>query len=192
MSGFCFAGHFFPPIFTLTFHYLIYQWFINALICGGKIWWYQQLRYKMFLLYRIIYYVIKWKNYFSISVSCRRRQRHPTLVLLPGKSHGPRTLVGCSPWGRWESNTTERLHFHFSLSCPGEGSGNHSSVLAWRIPGTGEPGGLLSMKSHRVGHDWSDLAAAAGVLVAQSCLTLQPHEQAPLAKEFSKWEYWSG
>ena len=37
----------------------------------------------------------------------------------------------------------------------------HSSVLAWRIPGTGEPGGLLSMGSHRVGHDWSDLAAAA-------------------------------
>ena len=36
----------------------------------------------------------------------------------------------------------------------------HSSVLAWRIPGTGEPGGLLSMESHRVGHDWSDLAAA--------------------------------
>ena len=36
----------------------------------------------------------------------------------------------------------------------------HSSVLAWRIPGTGEPGGLLSMGSHRVGHDWSDLAAA--------------------------------
>ena len=37
----------------------------------------------------------------------------------------------------------------------------HSSVLAWRIPGTGEPGGLLSMGSRRVGHDWSDLAAAA-------------------------------
>ena len=37
----------------------------------------------------------------------------------------------------------------------------HSSVLAWRIPGTGEPGGLLSMGSHRVGHDWSNLAAAA-------------------------------
>ena len=39
----------------------------------------------------------------------------------------------------------------------------HSSVLAWRIPGTGEPGGLPSMGSHRVGHDWSDLAAAAAV-----------------------------
>ena len=42
----------------------------------------------------------------------------------------------------------------------------HSSVLAWRIPGTGEPGGLLSMGLHRVGHDWSDLAAAAAKLVS--------------------------
>ena len=40
----------------------------------------------------------------------------------------------------------------------------HSSVLAWRIPGTGEPGWLLSMGSHRVGHDWSDLAAAAAAV----------------------------
>ena len=46
------------------------------------------------------------------------------LVLLPGKSHGRRSLVGCSPWGRSESDTTERLHFHFSLSCIGEGNGN--------------------------------------------------------------------
>ena len=53
-----------------------------------------------------------------------RRQWHPTLVLLPGKSHGRRSLVGCSPWGREESDTTERLHFHFSLSCTGEGNGN--------------------------------------------------------------------
>ena len=54
----------------------------------------------------------------------RRRQWHPTPVLLPGKSHGQRSLVGCSPWGRTESDTTERLQFHFSLSCIGEGNGN--------------------------------------------------------------------
>ena len=54
----------------------------------------------------------------------RRRQWHPTPVLLPGKSHGWRSLVGCSPCGRWGSDTTERLHFHFSLSCIGEGNGN--------------------------------------------------------------------
>ena len=53
-----------------------------------------------------------------------RRQWHPTPVLLPGKSHGWRSLVSCSPWGREESDTTERLHFHFSLSCVGEGNGN--------------------------------------------------------------------
>ena len=54
----------------------------------------------------------------------RRRQWHPTPVFLPGKSHGWRSLVGCSPWGRRESDTTERLHFPFSLSCIGEGNGN--------------------------------------------------------------------
>ena len=53
-----------------------------------------------------------------------RRQWHPTPVLLPGKSHGRRSLVGCRPWGREESDTTERLHFHFSLSCIGEGNSN--------------------------------------------------------------------
>ena len=53
-----------------------------------------------------------------------RRQWHPTPVLLPGKSHGRRSLVGCRPWGPEESDMTERLHFHFSLSCIGEGNGN--------------------------------------------------------------------
>ena len=54
----------------------------------------------------------------------RRRQWQPTPVLLPGKSHGWRSLVGCSPWRREESDMTERLHFDFSLSCIGEGNGN--------------------------------------------------------------------
>ena len=53
-----------------------------------------------------------------------RRQWHPTPVLLPGKSHGWRSLEGCSPWSRWGSDTTKQLHFHFSLSCIGEGNGN--------------------------------------------------------------------
>ena len=59
-----------------------------------------------------------------ISVLIQRRQWHPTPVLLPGKSHGWRRLVGCSPWGSEESDTTKQLHFHFSLSCTGEGNGN--------------------------------------------------------------------
>ena len=53
-----------------------------------------------------------------------RRQWHPTPEFLPGKSHGWWSLVGCSPWGRKESDTTERLHFHSSLSCIGEGNDN--------------------------------------------------------------------
>ena len=54
----------------------------------------------------------------------QRRQWHPIPVLLPGKSHGQKSLVGCGPWGHEESDTTEQLHFHFSLSCIGEGNGN--------------------------------------------------------------------
>ena len=54
----------------------------------------------------------------------RRRQWHPTPVLLPGKSHGRRSLEGCSRWGHWGSDTTERLYFHFSLSRIGEGNGS--------------------------------------------------------------------
>ena len=63
----------------------------------------------------------KWLN---VRHELWRRQWHPTPVLLPGKSHGRRSLEGCSPWGRWRSDTTEWLHFHFSLSCIGEGNGN--------------------------------------------------------------------
>ena len=57
---------------------------------------------------------------FSVG-DIRRRHWHPAPVLLPGKSHGRRSLVGCSPWGRKKSDT---LHFHFSLSCIWEGNGN--------------------------------------------------------------------
>ena len=53
-----------------------------------------------------------------------RRAWQPTPVHLPGKSHGQRSLVGCSPWGHEESDMTERLDFHFSFSCIGEGNGN--------------------------------------------------------------------
>ena len=67
-----------------------------------------------------------WNNpYFTQSIHIEwRRQWHPTPVLLPGKSHGRRSLVGCRPWGYEESDMTERLLFHFSLSCIGEGNGN--------------------------------------------------------------------
>ena len=53
-----------------------------------------------------------------------KRQWYRTPVFLPGKSHGRKSLEGCSPWGRWGSDMTERFHIHFSLSCIGEGNGN--------------------------------------------------------------------
>ena len=62
--------------------------------------------------------------YYSSLQQTRRRQWHPIAVLVPGKSHGWSSLAGYSPGGRKESDTTERLHFHFSLSCTGEGNGN--------------------------------------------------------------------
>ena len=64
-----------------------------------------------------------WNNLGSNSYTKRRRQWHPTPTLLPRKSHGRRSLVGCSPWDHEESDTTEQLHFQFSLSCFGEGNG---------------------------------------------------------------------
>ena len=54
----------------------------------------------------------------------QKRRWHPTPVLLPGKSHGRRSPVGCSQWGHSELDRTELLHFHFSPSCFGEGNGN--------------------------------------------------------------------
>ena len=67
----------------------------------------------------------KEKNKYCILTHIyRRRQWHPTPVLLPGKSHERRSLEGCSPWDHWGSDTTERLHFPFSLSCTGEGKDN--------------------------------------------------------------------
>ena len=67
----------------------------------------------------------------------QRRQWHPTPVRLPGKSHGRRSLVGCSPWGYKESDMTTRLHFHFSLSCIGKGNGNPLQCSCLESPGDG-------------------------------------------------------
>ena len=95
---------------------------------------------------------------FTLKIQCvftkyilnfQRRQWHPTPVLLPGKSHGRRSLVGCSPWLLSEFTFT----FHFPAL--EKAMATHSSVLAWRIPGTGDPGGLQSMGSLRVRHDWA-------------------------------------
>ena len=88
-----------------------------------------------------------------------RRQWHPTPVLLPGKSHGWRSLVGCSPWGHQESGQTQRLHFHFSLSCIGEGNGNSLQCSCLENPR--DRGAWWADVYAVTALDWSDLAAAA-------------------------------
>ena len=71
------------------------------------------------------------------SLARQRRQWHPTPVLLPGKFHGWRSLVGRSPWGCEESGTTERLHFHFSFSRIGERNDNPLQCSCLQNPGDG-------------------------------------------------------
>ena len=82
-----------------------------------------------------------------------RRRWHPTPVLLPGKSHGRRSLVGYSPWGREESDTTEWLHFHSSLS---------------RIEGNGNPLQCSCLENPRDGRTW--WAAIYGVTQSRTRL----------------------
>ena len=94
----------------------------------------------------------------------RRRQWQPTPVLLPGKSHGQRSLVGCSPWGHKESDTTEQLHFHFLVWCTGEGNGNTLQCSCLENPRDGGAWwaavyGVIQSQTR-----WRDLAAVAAVL----------------------------
>ena len=85
----------------------------------------------------------------------QRRQWHPTPLLLPRKSHGRRSLVGCGPWGCEESDATEWLHFHFSLSC-----------MHWRRKWQPTPV-FLSGESQERGAWW---AAIYGVSQSWTCL----------------------
>ena len=83
-----------------------------------------------------------------------RRQWQPTPVLLPGKSHGPKSMVGCSPWGLEESDMTERLHFHFSLSWTGEGNGNLLQCSCLKNP---KDGGAWWAAVYGVAQSWTQL-----------------------------------
>ena len=91
-----------------------------------------------------------------------RRKWQPTPVFLPGESQGWQSLVGCCLWGRTELDTTE-IQQQQQQQQQLAGISTHPVKVqgSWRIPGTEEPSGMLSMGSHRVGHDWSDLATAA-------------------------------
>ena len=81
-----------------------------------------------------------------------RRQWQPTPVLLPGESHGWRSLVGCSPRGRSESDMTERLHFDFSLPCIGEGNGNPLKCSCLENP---RDGGAWWIAVYEVTQSWT-------------------------------------
>ena len=124
-----------------------------------------------------------------------RRRWHPTPALLPGKSHGQRSLVGCSPWGFEESTRLSDFTFTFHFHALGKEMAAHSSVLAWRIPGMGSLVGChlwgrtesdttevtQQQQQWKCGvpttgqpipfPSWSHAAAAAAKLL-QSCLTL--------------------
>ena len=104
-----------------------------------------------------------WAAIHGVAKSQTRLHFHLSLSCI-GEGNGTPLQYSCleNPMdgGAWwatihgVAKSQTQLHFHFSLSCIGEGNGNPLQwVLAWRIPGTGEPGGLPSMGSHRVGHD---------------------------------------
>ena len=83
----------------------------------------------------------------------QRRQWQPTPVLLPGKSHGRRSLVTAVHGVAKSRTRLSHFTFTFYFLASEKEMATHSCVLAWRIPGMGEPGGLPSVGSHRVGHD---------------------------------------
>ena len=103
---------------------------------------------------------LMFQRYICVQIGLtRRRQWQPTPALLPGKSHGRRRLVGFSPWGREESDRTERLHFHFSLIGEGNGNSLQCSCLENARDSRAWWAAVYGVTQSR--HDWSDLAAAA-------------------------------
>ena len=129
--------------------------------------------------------------YSSAVVQWTRRQRwHPTPVLLPGKSHGWRSLVGCSPWGHEESDTTKQLHFHFSLSCIGEGKGNPLQCSCLENP---RDGGARWAAIYGVAQSrtWLKWLSSQWTCMLTSLLAMkQAQSSSALESFYSTWAYW--
>ena len=105
---------------------------------------------------------LTWRILSITLLVCEMSAWQPTPILLPGESHGWRSLVGYSPWVAKTWTRLSNFPFTFHFPALEKEMATHSSILAWRIPGTEEPVGLPSVGSHRVRHDWCNLAAAAG------------------------------
>ena len=103
--------------------------------------------------------------------SRQRRQRQATPILLPRKSHGRRSLVGYSLWGRKESHTTERLHFHFSLSRITEGNGNPLQYTCLENP---RDGGAWWAAVYRVTQSQTRLKQLSSISIKAELIN-QPH-----------------
>ena len=116
-----------------------------------------------------------------------RRQWHPTPVLLPGKSHGRRSLVGCSPWGREESDTTEGLHFHFSLSCIGKGNGNPLQCSCLENPRDGEAwwAAVYGVAQSRTRLKW--LSSSSSILLSKTAMRFL---SIPLVQQYFSQTVW--
>ena len=116
-------------------------------------------------------------------VTDRRRQWQPTPVLLPGNiswMEEPGGLQSMGSWRvghDWATSLSLFTFMHWRMKWQPSPVGWNSSVLAWRIPGIGKPGGLPSVGSHRVGFNWSDLAAAAVVTDSYESWTIRKPER---------------
>ena len=110
-----------------------------------------------------------------------RKQWHPTPILLHGKSHGQRSLGGCSPWGSWGSDTTEHLHFHFSLSCIGEGNRNPLQCSCLENP---RDRGAWWAATYGVAQSWTRLKR-----LSSSSSSIQ-QEKGATDDEMVGWHHW--
>ena len=124
----------------------------------------------------------------------RRKQWHPTPVLSPAKSHGQRSLVGHSSWGREESDTTERLHFHFLLSCIGKGNGNplQCSCLENSRDGGAWLADIYGVTQSQTWLKWLSSSSSSYNVVSDSFGTsLTVAHQVALSMRFPRQEYWN-
>ena len=110
---------------------------------------------------------------------------------MPGKSHRQRSLVGCSPWGREESDTNERLHFHFSLSCIGGGNGNPLQCSCLENP---RDGGAWWAAVYGVAQSWTQLkrlSSSSSSSSSRVTLTLKQKAQPNLRRDTTDHSHWT-